>query len=210
MSDVSLSEETTEFPAFEIETARLVLRAPEPGDVAAMTALANDCGVATMTGRMPYPYARSDAERFVAEQRSRRANGQEWALAVVDKAEGTFLGCVGLAFHLKEPTAEIGYWLGRPHWGAGLATEAARALIDHGFEASSINAVTGSSRVINEASRRVLEKCGMRYTGSGLSPAPARGGALPVDRFRLSRRDWESFKAWRPALIRPMGEVFLG
>jgi RimJ/RimL family protein N-acetyltransferase len=202
-----MSEDTTEFAAFEIETSRLVLRAPELHDVEAMATLANDCGVATMTGRMPYPYSLADAQSFVREQRARRANGQEWALAVLDRSDGAFLGCVGLSFHVKEPTAELGYWIGRPYWGAGLATEAARALVDHGFEHTSINAVTGACRVINEASRRVLEKCGMRYTGSGLSPAPARGGALPVDRFRLSRRDWESFKAWRPAVLRPVREA---
>jgi RimJ/RimL family protein N-acetyltransferase len=202
-----MSEESTEFAAFEIETSRLVLRAPELRDVEAMAVLANDCGVATMTGRMPYPYGLADAQGFVREQRSRRASGQEWALAIVDRADQSFLGCVGLSFSAKEPIAELGYWIGRPPWGAGLATEAARALVDHAFEQTSINAVTGACRVINEASRRVLEKCGMRYTGSGLSPAPARGGALPVDRFRLSRRDWESFKAWRPAVLRPVREA---
>ena len=98
--------------------------------------------------------------------------------------------------------AEIGYWVGRPHWGNGFATEAARALIDHAFETTRIAAVVASCRVINETSRRVLEKCGLHYIASGLASAPARGGALPVDRFRLSRRDWESFKAWRPATVR--------
>ena len=196
--------ESTEFLAFEIETARLILRAPDLSDVEAMATLANDCGVATMTTRMPYPYSRADAEAFVRAKDERARGGGEIALAVVDKVEGLFMGCVGMVFHPAEPVGEVGYWIGRPHWGQGIATEAVRAAIDHAFETTAINAVTGSCRVINDASRRVLEKSGLRYVGSGLAPAPARGGALPVDRFRLSRRDWESFKAWRPAIVREL------
>jgi RimJ/RimL family protein N-acetyltransferase len=205
-----MREEPTECFSVEIETARLLLRVPELHDAPAMAELANDPGVATMTARMPYPYRIEDAERFVREQRLRRREGSELALAIIGRADGAFVGCVGLTFAEGEAVAEMGYWVGRPHWGLGLATEAARALVDHAFETMPIIAVTGSCRVINEGSRRVLEKCGLRYVTSGLAPAPARGGALPVDRFRLSRRDWESFKAWRPATVRSgqeMGEA---
>ena len=204
-----MSDEPTEFFAIEIETARLVLRAPSVADACPMAILANDCAVATMTARMPFPYSLGDAERFIHEQQAKRRDRTELSLAIADKADGAFLGCVGLNFHLAEPTAEIGYWVGRRHWGDGIATEAARALIDHGFETTAIHAVTGSCRVINDASRRVLEKSGLRYVTSGLAAAPARGGALPVDRFRLSRRDWESFKAWRPAIVREPRDIAL-
>jgi RimJ/RimL family protein N-acetyltransferase len=197
-----MSEDLIESTAVEIETVRLVLRPPALVDGIAMARLANDAGVATMTARMPYPYTIKDAEGFVREQRLRRREGKELALSVIDKADGTFMGCVGLVFSDGEASAEIGYWIGRPYWCLGYATEAARALIDHGFATFPIAAVAGSCRVINDASRRVLEKCGLRYTSSGLAPAPARGGALPVDRFLLPRRDWESFKAWRPAIVR--------
>ena len=65
--------------------------------------------------------------------------------------------------------------------------------------------------MINEASRRVMEKCGLRYVNSGLQHAPARGGALPIDRFSLARPDWASFKAWVPAVVReappPLAEL---
>lgn len=202
-----MSEEQTEFATIEIETERLLLRVPSLDDVTEMAVLANDHGVATMTARMPYPYGRGDAEAFVRVCAQERATGRGLAIAILDRCDGRFMGCVGLDRACPE-TAEIGYWVGRPYWGQGIATEAARALLDHGFETTRIAAVTGSCRVINEASRRVLEKCGLRYVASGLASAPARGGALPVDRFRLSRRDWESFKAWRPARVRtPYGQL---
>ena len=50
--------------------------------------------------------------------------------------------------------------------------------------------------MINPASRRVLEKCGFAYQGSGLVELPARGGLYPADHFRLDRRAWESLKTW--------------
>ncbi|MFN8828245.1 MAG: GNAT family N-acetyltransferase [Labrys sp. (in: a-proteobacteria)] len=188
----------------ELQTARLLLRAPRHADAARITALANDEGVASMTARLPYPYRIEDAHAFIAGRRG-LGGGPEAALDMVFVIErlgdGEILGSIGLA-QKNAGTATLGFWLGRRHWGAGYATEAARAVVDHLFEATHAGAVVASVRVINEASRRVVEKCGLRYVESGLEPAPARGGALPVDRFRLSRRDWESFKAWRPALVR--------
>lgn len=196
-----MTEVPTEFPAIEIETVRLVLRAAGAADIGPMALLANDQAVASMTARMPYPYGRHDAEAFIGSQQENRQRGRELALAMERKGDGAFVGCVGLVFAATD-CAEIGYWVGRPFWRNGFATEAARALIDHAFETTALDVVTGNCRVINEPSRRVLEKCGLRYVTSGLAPAPARGGALPVDRFRLTRHDWESFKAWRPATVR--------
>jgi len=193
--------EPASLSAVEIETARLVLRPLQPGDAATMARLANDMAVATMTARLPYPYRDTDAAAFIARQEAQRQAGRELVFAIERKDGEGFAGCVGL--HLTARSrAEIGYWLGQRHWGLGLATEAARAAIDHGFLHLALELLTGECRVINEASRRVLEKCGLHYINSGLSPAPARGGALPVDRFELSRRHWESFKAWQPAIMR--------
>jgi RimJ/RimL family protein N-acetyltransferase len=196
-------------PTLEIETARLILRSPRFADVPEIASLANDAAVALMTGRLPFPYAESDALDFVHFQAGARQAGREFAFAIECKESGAFLGCIGLRLP-KRDSAEIGYWLGQPHWGQGLATEAARALIDHGFSTLPIASVTGECRVINEASRRVMEKCGLRYVNSGLQHAPARGGALPIDRFSLTRADWSSFKAWLPATVRgaaPSGEL---
>lgn len=196
-----MSDAFSEFAAIEIETARLVLRLPEPGDAGRIAELAGDHAVASMTARIPHPYHLADAESYIRSSAENRRKGRALVLAVTRRGDGALIGCTGLNIGEKV-SAEISYWTGRPHWGHGFATEAARALIDHAFETTRIEAVTGACRVMNDASRRVLEKCGLHYVTSGLAPAPARGGAMPVDRFRLSRRDWESFKAWRPATVR--------
>jgi RimJ/RimL family protein N-acetyltransferase len=185
----------------EIETARLLLRAPRLSDAGAMARLANDPAVSLMTARMPHPYGVEDAKAFIQRQQAEAASGVSAGFVIERLGDRSLLGGIGF-MRGKNGLVEIGYWLGRPHWGAGYATEAARAVVDHIFEATGAEGITASVRVINDASRRVIEKCGLRYVESGLDPAPARGGALPVDRFRLTRRDWTSFKAWRPATSR--------
>jgi RimJ/RimL family protein N-acetyltransferase len=83
-----------------------------------------------------------------------------------------------------------------PALGQGLATEAARALVDAFFAYTPGGALESCARVTNPGSRRVLEKCGFAAIGSGMKPFPARGGVFPVDEFRLDRRKWESLKSW--------------
>jgi RimJ/RimL family protein N-acetyltransferase len=65
----------TALPAIEIETERLILRAPRFDDVPEMAKLANDSAVALMTGRLPYPYGESDALDFVHFQEEARQAG---------------------------------------------------------------------------------------------------------------------------------------
>ncbi len=59
--------------------------------------------------------------------------------------------------------------------------------------------MAGSARVTNGASRRVMEKCGFQYVGQGMGPSLFFRGMVPVDRFRLERRVWQSLKEWREA-----------
>ena len=85
---------------------------------------------------------------------------------------------------------ELGYALSPLYWGKGLATEAAMALVDAVFALTEAPEILANSRVINPASRRVLEKCGFAYVDTGLDPLPARGGMHPCERFRLDRHVW--------------------
>jgi RimJ/RimL family protein N-acetyltransferase len=59
----------------------------------------------------------------------------------------------------------FGYWLGRAHWGRGIATEAAQMLADHALNAGGMRRLEASVFVENRASIRVLEKCGFTLEG---------------------------------------------
>jgi RimJ/RimL family protein N-acetyltransferase len=99
-----------------------------------------------------------------------------------------------------EPDApELGYWFGVDYWGRGFATEAARAVIDYAFEEYNVDRMVSGARVVNPASRNVLEKCGFQWSGVELHRIRALGSSTPIDRFRLSRGVWSSLKHWNSA-----------
>jgi RimJ/RimL family protein N-acetyltransferase len=188
--------ELTRDDVFRIETRRLWLRWPKVPDAAAIQRLAGEADVAEMTSSIPHPYPRGEAERFVFAARKGNATGCSLQLAVAPRGEpGQFMGMVGA--RVKDGQLDIGYWLGRPHWGKGFATEAAHALIDAVFTYTEAPAIAAWVRVVNPASRGVIEKCGFQFVGSDMLDAPARGGRMAVDRFRLPRTTWASLKDWR-------------
>ncbi|MFG1302067.1 GNAT family N-acetyltransferase [Xanthobacter sp. V3C-3] len=178
-----------------LETERLVLRAPRIEDVAAVAELANNRKIAEMTANLPFPYRPSDAHAFVE---TLAAIPDAATFAVFLKREGAlaFAGMVSFGRRPPEPAPEIGYWIGEPFWGLGIATEAVRAVIDYAFSETDLSLLLGSARVVNPGSRRVLEKCGFQWSGVGLTRVRALGASVPVDRFQLDRRTWVSIRAW--------------
>ncbi len=175
-----------------LNTARLKLRAPAHGDAPAIVALAGDRRVAENTARIPHPYSAADAKAIIAASNQK---GGETVFAI--ELDGALIGMCGL--DPRPDGAELGYWLGVRFWGQGLATEAARAVIDYGFATLGHEVLSSGARVSNPASRRVLEKCGFQWTGVQLCRIRAINSAAPIDRFRLDRGLWASLKAWSEA-----------
>jgi RimJ/RimL family protein N-acetyltransferase len=192
---------------FRLETRRLWLRWPRHADVQAIHRLAGERDVAEMTASIPHPYPPEAAVTFVFEARKANALGRALQLAVTPKKKpNQLIGMIGILPPMDEEAAPfLGYWIGRPHWGKGYATEAARALVDAWFAYTDADELASSARTVNPASRRVLEKCGFAHRGPGLQAFPARGGVLPVDRFRLDRRAWQRLKPWPDTGLVPHG-----
>jgi RimJ/RimL family protein N-acetyltransferase len=165
-------------PSPRIETRRLTLRAPAAADADRITRLANDQGLARMTCRMPHPYLASDAASFLAQADAMNP-ARERVFAIEHEDEGP-IGMIGL--HPNGGFApEIGYWLGRPYWGRGLATEAAQALLAWARRQWGKRAILAGHFADNPASGRVLEKAGFLYTGEVLPRLSlARGEAAPT------------------------------
>jgi len=176
-----------------LETERLTLRKPVLADVKAIACLANDRRVVEMTRRMPFPYTRDDAARFVAHL----AQTDE-TVFLIEAEDFAPVGLVGVDWSNRE-APELGYWLGVQHWGNGYATEAARAVIDFTFEVHGVKQMISGARVVNPASRNVLEKCGFQWTGVELHRFDAIASSTPVDCFRLTRGVWSSLKKWGAA-----------
>jgi RimJ/RimL family protein N-acetyltransferase len=175
---------------FRLETQRLWLRWPRAADAPAIQRLAGEAAVAEMTARIPHPYPDGAASAFILTARAANTDGESLTLALAKKrGDGAAIGCIGLERN-PDGLLELGYWLGKPYWGKGLMSEAAKALVRLVFQITDEAAVAAGARSDNPASRRVLEKLGFRLCGAALIDAPARGGAMPVDAYRLTREAW--------------------
>jgi RimJ/RimL family protein N-acetyltransferase len=190
------SETVARAASLALQTARLILRPPEPQDAKAIAALANDIRIAQNTLRLPHPYTVADAETFIAS--TDRGEGE--AAFVVTLRSGVAIGAAGIA-KLDGKAPELGYWIGTQYWGQGYGTEAARAVIDHAFAALGCEELQSGARISNPASRRVLEKCGFQWCGVGLYRIRAIASSAPIDRFRLDRGIWSSLRRWGKAKL---------
>jgi len=165
----------------KIETARLVLRAPMRGDVPALVALADNPAIAEKLSRLPSPYTRADGIAFV-EIFAQRADERPFAITA---ANGEFLGIVGFSYAMGQHP-ELGYWLGEPHWGQGIMTEAVKGLLEAAFATGFYPVVRARALQSNAASIHVLEKAGFRNIGAAIDPLGTNRGQ-PIFNFRLER-----------------------
>jgi RimJ/RimL family protein N-acetyltransferase len=164
-----------------IETGRLLMRAPRAADAARIALLAGDYDVASMTGTIPHPYS----EEMAADWIKSLDAGEEGVAFAVEQA-GALIGCVGYRA-LDETHAEIGYWIGKPYWGFGYATEAARALILYVFAQEGFDYLTIGHFRENPASARVIAKLGFEPAGEVLRDCAATGGKAHCVTYRLGR-----------------------
>jgi RimJ/RimL family protein N-acetyltransferase len=152
-----------------LETERLILRRFTPGDAANLFELDNDPEVMRYltggSGTSMESVEREILPEFLSWH-ARSANFGYWA--AIDKSTGGFIGWFlfrperGGTF--TEP--ELGYRLRKDAWGKGFATEGSRALIDNGFAQLGVERIHAMTYQDNVASRRVMEKLGMRHVSS--------------------------------------------
>jgi RimJ/RimL family protein N-acetyltransferase len=146
-----------------LATERLRLRPRTMADLEANMAMDLDREVHRYIHAHPL-----DPRRHRADLIRRITSGwpQEGGLWVVEWAhEPGFLGWCGI-FPLEDSgLLEIGYRYVRAAWGRGVATEAGRIVLEHGFSVLGIDPLVAVAHPANRASRRVLEKIGLRWEG---------------------------------------------
>lgn len=150
----------------ELRTRRLLLRGLELQDARRIQDLAGDRAIAENTLRIPYPYEDGMAEQAIRELQERYLQGREVTFAIVPRGRKRLIGMIGLVLTEKHARGELGYWIGKPYWNRGYATEAAEAVLRYGFETLRLNRIAASHFAGNAASGRVLEKLGMTYEGT--------------------------------------------
>lgn len=185
-----------------LTTPRLVLRALELSDLDLALALGTDPEVMRYVGPVMTP----EQAKIDLVDLTRRGPGDALGVwCVTDRETSEKLGTVFLLplpidatdteWHRVDPAVpvcgptEVGYLLRRTAWGRGIATEACRRLIRHAFESTPHEEIVAVLDAKNVASRRVLEKSGLRSTG----PRRAFGETCPG--FALTKAQWQADQA---------------
>ncbi|MCK9641312.1 MAG: GNAT family N-acetyltransferase [Prolixibacteraceae bacterium] len=111
---------------------------------------------------LPSPYTEQNALEFI---RLCRQDVPTTTFAI--EYQGELAGCIGLVKQtdVYRLSAEIGYWIGEPYWGLGIATEAVGLLTEYGFGQLDLVRIFTGVFDFNKASQRVLEKSGFKLEG---------------------------------------------
>jgi [ribosomal protein S5]-alanine N-acetyltransferase len=180
-------------PLPPIETERLVLRPFTLADAPEVRRLAGAREIAAGTLTIPHPYPPGAAEEWITRQLQpeRVSAGHGPTFAMERRGDGALLGAVGLNVVREHDRAELGYWVGKPYWGEGYATEAARAVVRYGFEELALNRIYAFHFTNNPASGRVLQKLGMTHEGRRREHTLKWGEYLDNEAYGILRAEWE-------------------
>jgi RimJ/RimL family protein N-acetyltransferase len=186
-----------------LETQRLALRRFTVADADNLVSLDADPDVMRfVTGGRPTSRGQVESEVLPAflGYYQKYAGFGFWA--AVEKSTGDFVGW----FHFRpRPDAaqgevELGYRLRKTAWGKGYATEGSRALICKGFTEFGVQRVVAEAMAVNTASRRVMEKAGLRLVRTFHQPwpYPVEGDQFGVVEYALDKADWQRGRAAAP------------
>ena len=141
----------------------ITLRDYASSDVDYVVELANNEKVSRyLVFTFPYPYSRKDAEWWIET-----GSFENGSVTKAIEVRGEFVGSIGIKPQSgwRSHLAEIGYWVGEPYWGKGIATEALEIMSKSAFEAFGFKKLFAPVLARNQPSMRVLEKVGYRLEG---------------------------------------------
>ena len=168
----------------EIRTPRLLLRPFRLDDVDDVFGYASDPEWSRYL-EVPHPYARRDAEEFVA--RAILTSTEENLRSAIDHG-GRASGFLNLT--ISAGSAEVGYGIARTLWGRGLTTEVVAAVIEHGFRTLGLDRIYAYAAIDNGASWRVMEKLGMEREGLLRSSRLVRDIRVDDVLYAVIREEW--------------------
>lgn len=148
-----------------IETERLLLRRWKLSDAEALYKYACDPEVGPHAGWPPHKSV-EESKMIIREVFT---NDFTWAIVLKETNEP--IGCIGYYpfgksnIEIGKNDAEVGYWMGKPHWNKGYCTEALQAMIHYCYEKKNFQTIWADFFIDNPASGRVMEKCGFTDTG---------------------------------------------
>ena len=178
----------------ELETNRLLLRRWRPADLEQFSAINAD--PVTME-HLPSTLSEDESGQLIARIEKGFEEDGFGLWAVTHLVSGRLLGFAGLQrVHFEShftPAVEVGWRLGRDHWGSGYATEAARAALRYGFDSAELPEIVSFAVPANTRSTRVMERLGMTRDPSDDFDHPKQPEGSPLRRhvlYRMSKERW--------------------
>jgi RimJ/RimL family protein N-acetyltransferase len=169
-----------------LNTERLTLRASAAEDLPALVPLLNDYNVTKNLTPVPFPYTLEAGRGWLAHIAAAQAKGNHFSFSVY--RDSSFIGVCSVG--RQHGRFNLGYWIGRPYWGLGYATEAAARVVRFAFESLGETALASGYYADNPASGRVLEKLGFEPAGCELIHCVSRNATVVCNRVWLAREDY--------------------
>jgi RimJ/RimL family protein N-acetyltransferase len=169
-----------------IETPRLQLGQLSESDIPELVPLIGAREVAATTLRIPHPFEEKHAREFLAGV----PKENELRLGIRLRADARLVGGMGLHPDAQHNRAELGYWIGFPHWGNGYATEAAQAVVRYGFEHFKLNRIFAGHFGHNSESGKILRKIGMKHEGCMRQHVLKWGEYVDLEMYAILLEEW--------------------
>jgi len=173
----------------KIETERLILRSIKMDDAERINFLCNDQAVTSTTLRIPYPSALEDTKKFIETSENMDIE-KGVVFTIILKSAQEIIGVMGLGVEPAHEKGELGYWLGKEYWGRGYCTEAAKAVLEYGFNTLKLNRIYANYMKGNEASGRIMQKIGMQYEGCLKEHVKKNGLFKDVECYGVLKKDY--------------------
>jgi RimJ/RimL family protein N-acetyltransferase len=175
-----------------IESARLIVRLVTEADLPALLEVNGDDEV---TKYLPYATwtSMSDAEAWYERISGQQAAGSTLQFVIADKESDVVIGsCLLFRFEEASARAELGYVLGRRHWGGGYMREALTALLDRAFGEMALRRVEAEVNPLNVASGRLLLDLGFTREGLLRQRWVLKGVVVDAEIYGLLNPEWRS------------------
>lgn len=169
----------------QLETPRLTIRGFETDDLAALYAICNDKDVMQFVGDNK-PLSLEQCDHWIEVSKANYQRQNFGAMAVIENSSDTMIGYCGLVFGEDTSQPEIIYGFAKSAWGQGYASEATRAMLEHGFQTVKLEIILATADPENSASLKILaQKLGFEFTHH---KNDIHG--LPTAFFKLERVNW--------------------
>ena len=175
-----------------LTTERLLLRPFTLADAPVVQQFAGDRDIASTTLNIPHPYEDGMAEEWISTHQEKFEQGESVIFAITLWNDDGLIGAIGLTINQRYERAELGYWIGKPHWGNGYCTEAAKVVLYYGFTVLGLNRIHAHHFSRNPASGRVMEKIGMKYEGCLRQHAKRWGVFKDLRMYAILKSEYES------------------